>query len=161
VVALYKVFVGSFSMTVYSKSSCSRCGSVLKDWDVASFAIKTPFMECPSCGAINKTTSSGSEWALSDGGAKFQHIMLTIYWGFCIGLVFCVGIGYVAMEIYPSLRDIDVKSVETLFIVVPGILLGWLLNFTSLLREIRRSKKRMSDPDYVNKLRKLGFIENN
>lgn len=87
--------------------------------------------------------------------------MLTIYWGFGIGLMFCVGIGFVAMEIYPSLRNADIKSVQFLMIFVLGISLGWLLNFTLLFREIRRSKKRMSDPNYVNKLRKLGFIENN
>jgi len=145
-------------MTVYVNERCHKCRTSLTGWIPNYYAIDVPYIICPSCKTFNDRSAKANEWALSDSARKAFHYLLSLYWGLAYGVGFAVAIGFIEMNYSPELAHKSVGSIEVVFSLLVGLVLGVATSFVGLYRRVHKSNRRLENNVYRQILIKHGYM---
>ena len=144
---------------IYVNEKCWKCGKSLNGWMPDYRAIGVPVVKCDSCNAINDRSKRATEWVLLGEEQKLGQILLALYWAFAWSIGVSVVVGMLAMEIFPTLKNVSFLSQETFMIWAASFAISAVWQFWRLNVEIKKSNKRLQQPEYVEALSKLGLIK--
>lgn len=134
----------------YCRSCRQRLGA-----QIGLSTIGSPLMECPKCQAINSLAPKVMEWCYMSFVRKLGHILGAIFWGLIMGAVFFAVIMYIAIQINPAYGNKSSSNPALLFYIL-GCILGLFISIGLLLKLIKKSNTRVSDPEYLKKLALYG-----
>ena len=115
--------------------------------------IGRPYVVCDRCGTINNNSDRVTEWKLKSSLGKsafvFQHVFSVVfYYGF--GAAF-LGAFLLGAEIINSMT-------EVVAVIGCSLAFGLLRFWAKINHAIKESDERMNNPEYVAKLKRLGFF---
>lgn len=139
------------------KESCGACGETLLGWSLDYFAIAEPFVECPRCHRLNDRSSKAMEWALMPPARKRRMVRVAMWSGLTTGVVLWVIEAVLIQQFDPSFAH-NPHPLTAAATVVAALAVGQAIYIFVLRRHIRESNRRLADPLYLDKLRKLGFV---
>lgn len=135
---------------------CCSCGNALGS-QLGLSTIDVPFVSCSKCKTFNILAPSVTEWQLMSRVRQVGHILGTFVWGLILGCVFLAVFMFVAIKISPSFAHEKMGSSATLMFYLLGCIPGLGISSRTLLKAIKASNKRLSDPEYQVLLRKYGI----
>ncbi len=145
-------------MVLMINQKCGACNkSLTGGYRVNYSGIGQPFVECDRCGAINNNSAHVDEWKLMSSTDKllfmFQHVfsilISNVMWLVIIAVALAV------MDVFESDATLII-STATIYAILVGL---GLLQFSNRLgKAIQASNVRMSNPEYVAKLERLGMV---
>ena len=149
-------------MGIYVQRSCPKCKTILEGFTRNYRAIGHPFVECKACGTMVKL-SHIEEWDMKDVVDKFGFILIHIGTNLFISVVGLVGV----LIYYQFILDLDISSGERtdkfwLIALASYLLTLIIVSFIStprLIKEVRQSRKRTKESDYIEKLSRLGCLD--
>ena len=138
-------------------TKCGSCKKSLTGGYVNLYSdIGTPFLECPSCGALNNHSDSITEWKLKSLIGKIffviRHIFSVLIY-YSMGSFLLMVLAGVFLDL-PLFEDGNVEFV----IIVCAVIFGLLRFFVRLGKAIKSSNERMNDAEYVLKLKRFGLV---
>lgn len=149
-------------MGIYVQRSCPKCGTILEGFTRDYRGIGIPFVDCQTCGTVVKL-SHINEWDLMHLEGKIIHVLIHIWTNFFLsvsGLILVLLYYELYLDVAISKGErtensslIAVASYFITFIILSAI------RTHRLRKEIRKSRRRMRDPEYLEKLRRLGYLK--
>ena len=132
---------------------CGVCRKLLEIAD-ANETIGLPFIECTQCGSFNIISAERNEWDLMSGLKKFEwHSRIVIFAAFLGG-----GAGIMFFSILNKAQS-SRRMTDILIYCLPFVVLLYSMLFLWLAGKIRRSRQRLTDPNYAAQLRRLGLLK--
>lgn len=115
--------------------------------------IGQPYIGCPRCGTINNNSDRVTEWKLKSSLGKSAFVLQHVF-----SVIFYYGFG--AAILGTILLGAEAISSMTGFVVVIGcsLVFGLLRFWVKINRAIKESDDRMSNPECVAKLKRLGIF---
>lgn len=138
-------------MAIYQKVTCGNCGHVLQRWEGKWIAIGCPLINCPKCGSGLRHPNV-NEWESLDIIQKLGHFTTHLYTSLLYGLGIVVVL-YLALSDWLGCPRKTVSAITVGAVSLLGIARAGLL-----AREIHLSKQRLRDPDYRQRLGRIGLV---
>ncbi len=143
---------------MYVTRKCRNCGCVLEAFERDYIALGPPFVDCPKCGTT-VLLSHIQEWNLKSFLSKvyfiFVHCYTCLFWSL-LGPLLIWGAIYL-LGLWREFPDY-IFGVITLLSYLVTLIAVSAMRTSSLVKEIKQSQERMQDREYLEKLRRLGLL---
>jgi hypothetical protein len=145
-------------MAMYVTRKCPKCSFVIEAFQRDYIDIGPPFLECPNC---NTTIllSHIQEWDLKSFWQKVYfisvHCYTLLFWSLLAPMLILFIGPYLARES----KEFPHYMVVIMFLSYPiTLIILSVIGTKNLSEEIRKSRERMKDPKYLEKLKELRFF---
>jgi hypothetical protein len=136
---------------------CPSCGKI-RIPAPREIGIGEPFVRCRKCGTVFLWLRS-NEWRLMTSPEKKSHVLVMMT---CPVIWALVAVAFIAVVDWwcfghPNyiLQPVFVATAACAALIVTGIIV-----IAKMVRDIRRSDRRLADPQYRAQLRELGILKN-
>jgi LSD1 subclass zinc finger protein len=141
------------SSTRYTCGSCKK--RIGTETHTLFYPIGVPYIKCAACGTVNVRASQRNEWDLMTWELKVRCFVEVAFLGVFVGLA-C---GAAVSELGKEKLGVPLPgSVWFVFWPLLGALMGVVAMSYWLKADIRRSRKRLVDEEYVETLVRFGIV---
>jgi len=141
-------------MGMLSIYKCVKCKKSLQAID-SNILIGEPFLICEKCGMINEITRNRNEYDLLNSSQRLR--VNIIFWLQVSLLGWSIGLFVAALILYSGVH-LSTKQMLWAFSPIGFALTYWYFS-KKRSAQIGESRKRMSDPQYIESLKKIGIIK--